>query len=104
MNKFTLPAATKERYLGRGLSGDIYGQEGTISRMRLGSHELTKVVVAIAPAAVRSRQQGADAVVGNNALRRFNVIFDYANRKLHIRPNSHFAEPFDPLRTMLQVR
>ncbi len=104
MNKFTLPAATKERYLGRGLSGDIYGQEGTISRMRLGSHELTKVVVAIAPAAVRSRQQGADAVVGNNALRRFNVIFDYANRKLHIRPNLHFAEPFDPLRTMLQVR
>ena len=94
-NKFTLPAATKEKYLGRGLSGDIYGQEGTISMMRLGSHELTKVVVAIAPAVVRSKQQGADAVVGNNALRRFNVIFDYANRKLHIRPNAHFQEPFE---------
>ena len=40
-NKFTLPATTRERYLGRGLSGDIYGQDGTISRMRLGSHELT---------------------------------------------------------------
>ncbi len=102
-NKFTLPAATKEKYLGRGLSGDIYGQEGTISRMRLGAHELTNVVVAIVPAAVRSRQDGADAVVGNNALRRFNVIFDYANRKLHIRPNSHFPEPFDELETMLRV-
>ena len=94
-NNFTLPADTKEKYLGRGLSGDIYGREGTISRMRLGSHELTKVVVAIAPAAVRSKQQGADAVVGNNALRRFNVIFDYADRKLHIRPNAHFQEPFE---------
>jgi hypothetical protein len=103
-NKFTLPTATKEKYLGRGLSGDIYGQEGTISRMRLGSYELTKVVVAIAPAAVRSRQEGADAVIGNNALRRFNVIFDYANRKLHIRPNAHFPEPFDKLEMMLPVR
>jgi hypothetical protein len=95
-NQFTLPEATKQKYLGRGLSGDIYGQEGTISWMRLGAHELKKVIVAIAPAAVRSQQQDADAVVGNNALRRFNVIFDYAGRKLHIRPNSHFLEPFDP--------
>ncbi len=91
-NRFSLPAAMNERYLGRGLSGDIYGHEGTINRMRLGSHELKNVVVAIVPAAIRSRQEGADAVVGNNALRRFNVIFDYANHKLHIRPNSHFLE------------
>ena len=56
--------------------------------------------MAIAQAAVRSKQEGADAVVGNNDLRRFNVIFDYANRKLHIRPNSHFLEPFDELYAM----
>jgi hypothetical protein len=98
VNKFRLPAKTKERYLGRGLSGDICGQEGTIARLRLGSHELANVVVAIAPDTVRSKQDGADAVIGNNTLRRFNVVFDYAHQKLHIRPNSHFSEPFDETR------
>ena len=38
--------------------------------------------------------RAADAVIGNNALRRFNVIFDYTHQKLHIRLNSHFSEPF----------
>ncbi len=93
-NRFRLPAKTTGKYLGRGLSGDIHGQEGTISRMRIGPYLLTDVVVAIAPASVRSRQKDADGIVGNNALRRFNVIFDYAHNRIHLRPNSHFSEPF----------
>jgi hypothetical protein len=94
VNKFRLPARTKEINLGRGLSGDINGQIGTISRMRIGTRQLANVAVAIAPAAVRSRQDNADGIIGNNALRRFNVVFDYAHNMLHIRPNSHYSEPF----------
>jgi hypothetical protein len=41
----------------------------------------------VTPAAVRSKQQGADAVVGNGLLSRFDVVFDYAHQKLHLRPN-----------------
>lgn len=93
-NRFCVPAVLAPRYLGRGLSGDIHGQEGTLARLRLGSHELTNVVAAVVPAATRSKQDGADAVLANDALRRFNVIFDYAHSRLHIRPNSHFREPF----------
>jgi hypothetical protein len=93
VDKFRTPAVTRERYLGRGLSGDIYGREGTMAKVRLGSHELTNVLVAIVPAAVRSKQAGADAVVANGLLRRFNVIYDYARQKLYIKPNSHFTGP-----------
>jgi len=93
-NRFRIPTATRERYLGRGLSGDIHGHEGTIARMRIGSQQLVDVVVAIAPAEVRSKQDAADGVLGNNALRRFNVIFDYAHDKMYVRRNSHFSEPF----------
>ncbi len=95
VNRFRVPVATTENFLGRGLSGDIYGRQGRIARLRIGSHELSNVLVAIAPAAVRSSQDtSADAIVANNLLRRFNVIFDYAHAKLHIRPNTHFHEPF----------
>jgi hypothetical protein len=92
--KFNMPAETEDYYLGRGLSGDITGQKGKISKVIIGPYELTGVMAAFAPAEVRSKQRGADGVVANNLLRRFNLIFDYQNNKLYIKPNSYFNEPF----------
>ena len=93
--KFSLPKETKEILLGRGLSGDIYGKEGKISKLKIGSFELSEVTVKIAPARVRSKQFGADAVIGNDALRRFNLIFDYSNELLYIKPNKYFDDQFE---------
>lgn len=94
-NRFTLPKVTGKRLLGRGLSGDIYGEEGTISRLRIGPHELEAVRAAIPLASVRSKQRDADAIIGNRTLARFNVIFDYAHARLYLQPNSHFNDPFE---------
>ncbi len=93
-NRFVKPAGTKKKYLGRGLSGDIYGEEGTISKVSLGTHTLDTVVASFTPAEIRSRQREADAVVGNKILRRFNVVFDYEQMRLYLKPNSRFHEPF----------
>lgn len=92
--KFSMPANTEEYYLGRGLSGDIYGLKGVISKVVIGPYELTGVRAAFAPAGVRSKQKGADGVISNNLLRRFNLVFNYSERKLFIKPNSSFREPF----------
>lgn len=92
--KFSLPKQTEDVHIGRGLSGDIYGKKGYISKLIIGKYELNNVTAFMAPAKVRSKQPGADAILGNGSLIRFNLIFDYANRKLYIKPNSHFNEPF----------
>jgi hypothetical protein len=92
--KFEVPDNLREAYLGRGLSGDIYGHEGRIASLKLGSFRLEDVVTAFAPYEVRSKQKGADGIVGNNALRRFNCIFDYKNARLYIKPNEFFSELF----------
>lgn len=92
--KFSLPEVTEEYYLGRGLSGDIYGKRGKIAKVVIGPYELKNISAAFAPAEVRSKQRGTDAVVANNLLRRFNLIFDYANKKFYIKPNSHFDAQF----------
>lgn len=34
-------------------------------------------------------------VIGNDILRRFNVIFNYAKREIHLLPNSHYTDEFD---------
>jgi Aspartyl protease/PDZ domain len=34
-------------------------------------------------------------LLGNDLLRRFNMIFNYPNREIYLKPNSHFSEEFD---------
>jgi len=92
--KFSLPEDLTEKHLGRGLDGDIYGQFGRISSLRIGSYVLHDVPTAFPEAAIRSRQHGADGILCDNALRRFNLIFDYSRSKLYIKPNGTFREPF----------
>jgi hypothetical protein len=88
--KFKLPEKTVDEYLGRGLSGDIYGKSGQIAKLIIGPYELNNVKATIAPAKVRSKQDNADAIIGNGSLKKFNLIFDYANKKLYLKPNKHF--------------
>lgn len=93
--KFSLPMETENIHLGIGLSGDIYGKTGSISELILGPYKLQNVTASFADAKTRSKQVGADAILGNNSLRRFNIIFDYSNKKLYLKPNSFFNEPFN---------
>jgi hypothetical protein len=93
-NGFRLPPRSRKRLVGRGLSGDIYGRDGRLAWVLLGAFTLKDVAALVIKAEIRSKQKGADAVVGNNTLRRFNVVFDYAHQKIHLKPNRYFAEPF----------
>ncbi len=42
-------------------------------------------------------------LLGNDLLRRFNMIFNYPNREIHLTPNSHFNEDFDYAYTGLGI-
>jgi hypothetical protein len=92
--KFSLPDNREEQYLGTGLSGDIYGSVGCIAGFWFGEHLLRDVPTAFAPAEVRSKQEGADGIIGNDLLRRFNVILDYSDSSLYIKPNDSFSTSF----------
>jgi len=93
--KFELPEDLEVTHLGTGLSGDVYGYKGKVESFKLGSFRLQDVETAFAPAQVRSKQKGADGVIGNGLLSRFNVIFDYAKGRLYLESNSYYDEPFD---------
>lgn len=93
--KVAAPEGAAEVVLGRGLSGDITGRRATIPRLAIGGHELRDVRAAFTPAAVRSRVEGADAVLANGVLCRFDVIFDYARQRLLLRPNACVPDAMD---------
>jgi Aspartyl protease/PDZ domain len=42
-------------------------------------------------------------LLGNDLLRRFNMIINYPNREIHLQPNSHFNEDFDYAYTGLGI-
>jgi hypothetical protein len=42
-------------------------------------------------------------LIGNDLLRRFNMIFNYPKREIHLLPNSHFNEKFDYAYTGLGI-
>jgi predicted metalloprotease with PDZ domain len=42
-------------------------------------------------------------LIGNDILRRFNVIMNYEKRDIHLLPNSHYSEPFDYAYTGLEL-
>jgi len=83
--KFTAPDSVEPAYLGRGLSGDIYGSKGRAALVELDTYRLRDLAVTFAPDSARSKQPGADAVIGGGLLARFNTIFDYAGGRLYIK-------------------
>ncbi len=42
-------------------------------------------------------------LLGNDLLRRFNIILNYPQREIHLLPNTHFLEPFDYAYTGMAV-
>lgn len=93
--KFSLPNNLTWNRLGTGLSGDIYGNVGRCKRLTIGNFELKNIATAFAPLEVRSKQKTGDGILGNDLIRRFNIVFDYPHRRLLIKPNQTFALPFE---------
>jgi Aspartyl protease len=93
--RFSMPDSLKSAYLGTGLSGDVRGSVGRSEHLWVGEFMLSDIRTSFAPAEIRSKQQGADGILGNDCIRRFNVIFDYAHKRLHVRPSKYFAVPFE---------
>lgn len=93
--KFAMPDSLTEEYLGTGLSGDIFGHRGRIKRLSIGGFHLLDIPTSFAPAEVRSKQEGADGILGNDYISRFNIIFDYGSSRIYLKPNRYFDDKFE---------
>jgi hypothetical protein len=67
---------------------------GRVASFTVGSYTLSDVPAAFPHAATRSKQEGADGIIGNQLLRRFNLVFDYDADTIWIAPNEAFDHAF----------
>lgn len=86
-----------EDYLGKGLSGSVYGKRSKIESFSLKQFKLVDVNVAFPDStsiSIARNYKDRSGSIAGELLRRFNIIFDYRNERLILEKNSNFNAPF----------
>lgn len=92
-----VPEKNFEDYLGKGFSGDIEGRRAQIRKFTMSKFEFQDPVVAFPDTiSIRNVKMVKDRAgsVGAEIWKRFTTVFDYPNRKMYLKKNGHFNDPF----------
>jgi len=95
--KIAAPANAIATTIGRGASGEVTGRVGRIRSLEVGGQALSNVVATF-PDKEHHSPRGMDARdgnLGNGFLRRFNVTFDYAGKRMFLARAKSAGEPFE---------
>jgi hypothetical protein len=92
-----IPNQHYEDFLGKGLSGNIFGKRTKLKGMRIGSfrfHE-AKAAFPYEESFYAIKDLGdRNGSIGGEVLKRFNIVFDYPNNKISLTKNASFKTPF----------
>jgi hypothetical protein len=81
---------------GEGLGGKLDMELTVIKEVRIGPYRFHRVPVYIFDDENNvTSYPYMGGLIGNDILRRFNVILNYHKSDIYLIPNTHFAEPFD---------
>ena len=93
-----LPLHTIHDFLGRGFSGEIYGNRARLTSFSFGNNTFKNPIVTF-PDSTSNKNVNfvADRVgsIGGEVMSRFTVIFDYRNNTIYTRPNDKLNDPFN---------
>ena len=97
-NKIKLPEKYFEDYLGKGLSGNIYGKRSKIDKISLGNYIFTSANVAYPDSSSVDKvyaHKERNGTLGSEILKRFRLVIDYQNKKIVFKnPSTYFKDPF----------
>ncbi|PWB24430.1 PDZ domain-containing protein [Flavobacterium sp. HTF] len=96
-NKIKLPKKNFPDFLGKGFSGDIEGHRAKIEKFSLADFDFKNPIVSFPDSSSIKNVKmvpGRIGSVGGEILKRFTLVLDYAGRKLYLKKNSKFSEPF----------
>lgn len=96
-DKIKLPKKNFPDFLGKGFSGDIEGHRAKITEFSIGDFNFKNPIVSFPDASsIRNVKMVTDRIgsVGGEILKRFTLVFDYEDKKLYLKKNNKFNEPF----------
>lgn len=101
-----LPEKTRYLFLGTGLNGDVYGKIGRLKKMSILGFEIENPIVSFPEESSVTHAIGMEyrnGSMGSEILKRFNIIFDYNNEQIALKPNRYFKEAFSQNLSGLEI-
>lgn len=101
-----VPSNNIDSHLGATLSGNLEGKLGRIHKIQLGKFTLSRVIASFPDSSsyVSMKQfSPRNGNIGLGLIKRFHTIIDYPSKRLILRPNYHFKEPFEYNRLGLEI-
>jgi hypothetical protein len=91
------PPRTVRFLSGTGFRGEVFADLGRLTSLKIGSRVLQNVVSAFwtGTEAPFLAEMGIDGSLGLGTLYRFDMTFDYEHRRMFIKPNGHYSDPFE---------
>jgi hypothetical protein len=105
-SRISLPENHIATFLGRGLSGDLYGKKGRIGAIWVGPLVLYEPIVAFPDNELVDQLIGKNdrnGTLGAEILRRFYITMDYPGKRLILRPNANLKDDFNYNMSGLEV-
>ena len=96
-DKIKLPKKNFPDFLGKGFSGDVEGHRAKIAKFSIDEFDFKKPTIAFPDStSIKNVRMvpGRIGSVGGEVLKRFTVILDYEDKKLFLKKNSKFSDPF----------
>ncbi|MCX6208575.1 MAG: aspartyl protease family protein [Bacteroidetes bacterium] len=95
-NNLISPKRKKFTTQAEGLGGKKTMQTTVVSKIQIGPYKFKLVPVYLFKDEFNVIGYPKNlGVIGNDILRRFNLIINYPNQEIHLKPNSHFFDDFD---------
>ena len=92
-----IPDKNYDDFLGKGLSGNIFGKRTKLKGVRIGDFLLNDAKAAFpfreSFSAIKNLGN-RNGSLGGEVLKRFNMVFDYANKRIYLKKNGNFNKPF----------
>lgn len=101
-----VPDPHLETQLGLGLNGIIHGSLARTDVLLIGSYSFNRVVTSFPDYEdweTKTEPVKRNGSIGNFLLKRFNVVFDYGNSKIYLKPTTRMKEPFEYDRAGIEV-
>jgi hypothetical protein len=92
-----IPEPNLQTSIGHGMSGELTGRVARVPELDLGGQVLRDVVATFPDEAHQSPRgmDSRDGNLGSGILSRFNVTFDYAEKRMVLVPARRLSEPFE---------
>lgn len=96
--KISIPEKHFDDYLGKGLSGNIYGKRGKISKINIGEYAFYNANVAYPDFSSVEKAYNfkeRNGSLASEILKRFRIVIDYPNKKItFVKKSKFYNDPF----------